>query len=233
MKAIFKKEMNIYSNTVIGTVFISVFMIAATIYFYMYNIASESSSMLYLFQDMDVIMLVLIPLLTMRLMSEEKKNKTDQLLLTAPVSVPEIILGKYFAAVAIFGAALLITLIFPAAIVIFGKPAVGVLVGSYIGFFLKGCVYIAIGLFISSLTENQIVSALLMFLVMVLFFIMDTLASVFPAIDPVISFISVNARVTEFYLGSFNFEHIIYYLSMIALFLFYSVKMVERRRYNK
>ena len=72
-----------------------------------------------------------------------------------------------------------------------------------------------------------------MFLVMVLFFIMDTLASVFPAIDPVISFISVNARVTEFYLGSFNFEHIIYYLSMIALFLFYSVKMVERRRYNK
>ncbi len=233
MKAIFKKEMNIYSNTVIGTVFISVFMIAATIYFYMYNIASESSSMLYLFQDMDVIMLVLIPLLTMRLMSEEKKNKTDQLLLTAPVSVPEIILGKYFAAVAIFGAALLITLIFPAAIVIFGKPAVGILVGSYIGFFLKGCVYIAIGLFISSLTENQIVSALLMFLVMVLFFIMDTLASVFPAIDPVISFISVNARVTEFYLGSFNFEHIIYYLSMIALFLFYSVKMVERRRYNK
>lgn len=233
MKAIFKKEMNIYSNTVIGTVFISVFMIAATIYFYMYNIASESSSMLYLFQDMDVIMLVLIPLLTMRLMSEEKKNKTDQLLLTAPVSVPEIILGKYFAAVAIFGAALLITLIFPAAIVIFGKPAVGVLVGSYIGFFLKGCVYIAIGLFISSLTENQIVSALLMFLIMVLFFIMDTLASVFPAIDPVISFISVNARVTEFYLGSFNFEHIIYYLSMIALFLFYSVKMVERRRYNK
>lgn len=233
MKAIFKKEMNIYSNTVIGTVFISVFMIAATIYFYMYNIASESSSMLYLFQDMDVIMLVLIPLLTMRLMSEEKKNKTDQLLLTAPVSVSEIILGKYFAAVAIFGAALLITLIFPAAIVIFGKPAVGILVGSYIGFFLKGCVYIAIGLFISSLTENQIVSALLMFLVMVLFFIMDTLASVFPAIDPVISFISVNARVTEFYLGSFNFEHIIYYLSMIALFLFYSVKMVERRRYNK
>ncbi len=233
MKAIFKKEMNIYSNTVIGTVFISVFMIAATIYFYMYNIASESSSMLYLFQDMDVIMLVLIPLLTMRLMSEEKKNKTDQLLLTAPVSVPEIILGKYFAAVAIFGAALLITLIFPVAIVIFGKPAVGILVGSYIGFFLKGCVYIAIGLFISSLTENQIVSALLMFLVMVLFFIMDTLASVFPAIDPVISFISVNARVTEFYLGSFNFEHIIYYLSMIALFLFYSVKMVERRRYNK
>ena len=233
MKAIFKKEMNIYSNTVIGTVFISVFMIAATIYFYMYNIASESSSMLYLFQDMDVIMLVLIPLLTMRLMSEEKKNKTDQLLLTAPVSVPEIILGKYFAAVAIFGAALLITLIFPAAIVIFGKPAVGILVGSYIGFFLKGCVYIAIGLFISSLTENQIVSALLMFLVMVLFFIMDTLASVFPAIDPVISFISVNARVTEFYLGSFNFEHIIYYLSMIALFLFYSVKMVERRLYNK
>ena len=233
MKAIFKKEMNIYSNTVIGTVFISVFMIAATIYFYMYNIASESSSMLYLFQDMDVIMLVLIPLLTMRLMSEEKKNKTDQLLLTAPVSVPEIILGKYFAAVAIFGAALLITLIFPAAIVIFGKPAVGILVGSYIVFFLKGFVYIAIGLFISSLTENQIVSALLMFLVMVLFFIMDTLASVFPAIDPVISFISVNARVTEFYLGSFNFEHIIYYLSMIALFLFYSVKMVERRRYNK
>ena len=233
MKAIFKKEMNIYSNTVIGTVFISVFMIAATIYFYMYNIASESSSMLYLFQDMDVIMLVLIPLLTMRLMSEEKKNKTDQLLLTAPVSVPEIILGKYFAAVAIFGAALLITLIFPAAIVIFGKPAVGILVGSYIGFFLKGCVNIAIGLFISSLTENQIVSALLMFLVMVLFFIMDTLASIFPAIDPVISFISVNARVTEFYLGSFNFEHIIYYLSMIALFLFYSVKMVERRRYNK
>lgn len=233
MKAIFKKEMNIYSNTVIGTVFISVFMIAATIYFYMYNIASESSSMLYLFQDMDVIMLVLIPLLTMRLMSEEKKNKTDQLLLTAPVSVPEIIMGKYFAAVAIFGASLLITLIFPAAIVIFGKPAVGVLVGSYIGFFLKGCVYIAIGLFISSLTENQIISALLMFLVMVLFFIMDTLASVFPAIAPVIDFISVNARVTEFYLGSFNFEHIIYYLSMIALFLFYSVKMVERRRYNK
>lgn len=233
MKAIFKKEMNIYSNTVIGTVFISVFMIAATIYFYMYNIAAESSSMLYLFTDMDVIMLVLIPLLTMRLMSEEQKNKTDQLLLTAPVSVWEIILGKYFAAVAIFGAAMLITLVFPIAIMIFGKPAVGVLVGSYVGFFLKGCVSIAIGLFISSLTENQIISALLMFLIMVLFFIMDTLASVFPAIAPVIGFISVNARVTEFYLGSFNFEHIIYYLSVIALFLFYSVKRVERRRYNK
>ena len=154
MKAIFKKELQTYFKTPIAYIFIGVFLIFSAFVFYMVTLAGGNPSMNQVLNNLMFSFMVIIPILTMRLFSEEKNKKTDQLLMTSPVSVMEIVLGKFLAACVVFVITLLLTLIYLAVIAKHAEPSYPQIFCHYLGFFLLGVSYISIGLFISSLTEN-------------------------------------------------------------------------------
>lgn len=234
MKAIFKRELQSYFKSVTGYVFVSVFMVFASYYFLFTNIAPLSSDLRTLFYNMLTILTFLVPILTMRCLSEERKTKSDQILLTSPVSIWEIVLGKYFAAVCVFLIAIACTLVFPFILSMYGSPEIGVLITSYVGFTLVGCVFIAIGVFLSSLTENLVIAALSTFGVLLFVQVFDAIKT---AVNSdfwvsVIEWISLKNRYEEFYLGVFNFEHVIFYITIAAAALFLTKQVIEKRRWS-
>lgn len=234
MKAIFKKELKGYFLSPIGYIFVGVFMVLAAIFFISGPIAYGVADIRPLFSNINIICLFLVSVLTMRLLAEEKNKKTDQLLLTAPVSITEIVLGKYFAAMGVFGITILFSLIFPIILFAFGKPSFGEILGSYIGFILLWGAFISIGIFISSLTENQMISAVSTFGVLLLINFIDWIAGGFgnETVAMVIQWFSLLGRFNEFQSGILNIANIIYYLSFIFVFLFLTVRTIEKRRYN-
>ena len=145
MKAIYKREIKMYFSSMIGYVFIAFFVLITAVYFSLQNILSLSPDFQYVFSSVIMMFLILAPMLTMRLLSEEKKQRTDQMLLTSPVSIPAIVLGKYLAAVTVFLISLVITGIFPVILSFFGTVAVAQILGSYIGFCLLCSAFIAVG----------------------------------------------------------------------------------------
>ncbi len=234
MRAIFKREFQAYFKSVTGYVFLSVFMVFASYYFLFTNIAGLTSDMRAVFYNLLTILTFLVPILTMRCLSEERKTKSDQILLTSPVSVWEIVLGKYLAAVCVFLIAIACTLVFPVFLSFYGNPEKGVLFTSYVGFSLVGCVFIAIGIFISSLTENQVIAALATFGVLLFVQVFDAIKT---AVGSdfwvnVIEWLSLKYRYEEFYLGVFNFEHVIFYLTIAAVSLFLTRQVIEKRRWS-
>ena len=164
MKAIFKRETDNYLTNPMGYVFLGIFVLMFSgIFCYINLYGLTSSDISYSFQWMIYAMLGLMPLLTMRLMSEESAMKTDQLLLSSPVSATSIVLGKFFAVMALVGMALIFTVPHLVVLILRGNPAFGTTALAYFGFILYSAVYASIGLFISSLTENQVVSAVITF----------------------------------------------------------------------
>lgn len=181
MTAIFKRELKAYFHSMIGYSFLGFFVLITAVYFSIYNILTLSTSYELVFMNVISLFLILVPALTMRLLSEEAKQKTDQLLLTAPVKVVSIVLGKYLAAVCLFVIALLITAIFPIILSFFGEIAIAHILGTYIGFFFLGLCFIAVGLWVSSLTDNQIIAAVGSFAVLFLLFMVENIAAGLPA----------------------------------------------------
>lgn len=234
MKAIFKREFQSYFKSVTGYVFISVFMAFASYYFLFTNIAGLTSDMRSVFYNLLTILTFLVPILTMRCLSEERKTKSDQILLTSPVSVWEIVLGKYLAAVCVFLVAVACTLVFPVFLSFYGNPEKGVLLTSYAGFSLVGCVFIAIGLFLSSLTENQVIAALSTFGVLLFVQVFDAIKTAVKSNFwvSIIEWLSLKNRYEDFYLGVFHFEHVIFYLTVAAVALFLTRQVIEKRRWS-
>lgn len=180
MVAVFKKEMRTYFSSLTGYIFMGFFLILSGIFVTLYNLYSGSPDYNGVLSSINFIFLFLVPILTMRLMSEEQNKKTDQLLLTSPLSIWDIVLGKYFAAVGVFALTLLVTCIYPIILSFFGKLAVAEIIGGYIGFFLLGCAFISIGLFISSKTDNQVISAVATFGVLLFIWLLDAVQQVLP-----------------------------------------------------
>lgn len=234
MKVIFKREFQSYFKSVTGYVFVSVFMAFASYYFLFTNIAGVTSDMRSVFYNLLTILTFLVPILTMRCLSEERKTKSDQILLTSPVSVSEIVLGKYFAATCVFLIAVVCTLVFPIFLSFFGNPEKGVLLTSYLGFTLLGCVFIAIGLLLSSLTENQVIAALSTFGVLLFIQVFDAIKTALNSSfwTAVIEWISLKNRYETFYLGVLDFSHILFYLSVTAAALFLTCQVIEKRRWS-
>ncbi|XCP85418.1 ABC-2 transporter permease [Roseburia hominis] len=159
MTAIYKRELKAYFQSMIGYV-LTAFMVAFTgIYFMAYNLNSGYPYFSYVLMSINYILIIAIPLLTMRSFAEERKNKTDQFLLTAPVGLKDIVLGKYFAMTTVFALPCAIYCIFPLIIKSVGTAYLKVDYLSILTFYLMGCVYIAVGMFLSSLTESQIIAA--------------------------------------------------------------------------
>lgn len=159
MRAIFDKEWKSYFTSATGYIFMTVFLVISGVFFALTNLLPAYAYYNGVLQSCTFVFLLLVPVITMRTLAEEAHQKTDQLLFTSPLKLSEIIIGKYFAAVALFFVTLFITLLYPIIMSFFGDIAVWEIVGSYIGFAFMGASFIAIGLFISSLTESQVTSA--------------------------------------------------------------------------
>lgn len=232
MKAIFNREFNSYFTSMLGYVFLSIFLLLTGFLFYLMNIKTLLSSMKYMFGILNNWALFLLPLLTMRLFTEDRRLKTDQLLLTAPVTVKEIVFGKFFAAFGVFLVGIVITLIFPIILSFLGSLPVAETISCYVGFILLCSVILAIGAFMSSITENQIIAAVATYGVLILTLLIGSLATYIAneTIVKVLLWLSPIQRFNDFTLGILNIESIVYYLSLTGLFLFFTVMAFERRR---
>ena len=191
MLAVYKKELKSYFTSVIGWVFIAFFLILVGLYFMVYNLMNGYTDFSPVFSGVELFfILLLVPVLTMRIIAEENRQKTDQLLYTSPVSITKIILGKYLALITLFGIAMLVVCLYPLILsglvkqVATGTEAVdfAIAYGSILGFFLLGAAYIAIGMFISSLTESQVIAAVASGVIMIFTYLMTSLAGLLLAV---------------------------------------------------
>jgi ABC-2 type transport system permease protein len=180
MLSVFTRELSAFFKSITGFIFMSIFLLITGIFFTTDNLIPQSPSYVSVLGGITFIFLVVVPILTMRLLSEERHQKTDQLLLTSPLNISGIVLGKYFAAVTVFLLTLIITLIYPIQLSLVGTVSVSEITGGYIGIFLLGSAFIAVGLFVSSLTENQVVAAVVTFGLLLLMWILDFLQQGLP-----------------------------------------------------
>lgn len=181
MLAIYKPELKSYFHSMTGCVFIAFLVMFTGIYFMAYNLNAGYPYFSYTLSGSLIVFLVGIPLLTMRSFSEERKTKTDQLLLTAPVSLTKVVLGKYFAMVTVLAVPNVIFCLFPLLIKLQGTAYLLVDYSSIAVFFLLGCVYLAIGMFMSSLTESQIIAFISTFGILLLLYLWDGILSFLPS----------------------------------------------------
>lgn len=237
MLSIYKRELQAFFLSPIAYVFMGFFLLVTGLFFATTNVLSQQASYNTMLGNMSFLFMLTVPILTMRLLSEERKNKTDQLLLTSPVSVVSIVLGKYFAAVSVFGITLIVSFIYPLTLFTFGNPSFVEILTGYIGFFLLGAALISVGLLISSLSENQVVSAVSTFGVLLVLYLggVDILMQIINVswINSVLDWLSVYNRYDSFGQGLLGIAPIIYYLSFCAVFLFFTVRSIERRRWSE
>ena len=232
MGAIFKREFKSYFTSPLGYVVLTVFAIFEGFFFY-YLFSNSSGDITVLFSFMLNIVMFLCPILTMRLMSEDKRLKVDQALLTAPVSLWGIVIGKFLAAMAMFSLCFVLTFINQLIFAIFVTPDWMVYIGNLLGMLLLGSSLISIGIFISALTESQLVSAVVSFGVVLFIMLMDTIASAIKldAISNIISSLSFNTRYESFSNGVLDFSNFFYFVSITAVFLFLTVRMLQKKRW--
>ena len=237
MFAIYKREMRAYFSSPVGYMFCAIFFAVSAFLFMIYNVqAGESASYSSYFSVLLYLFIVIIPLLTMKLVSEERKMRTDQLVMTAPVTLLGIVMGKYLAALTMFGGMFIATsAIYYIPLHLYGTPNAAMYIGCVIGIFLIGAAFIAIGIFISSLTENQFIAAFGTIGAIVFLLLVSALNSYINSevIRSFLSGLSVTSRYNYFAYGIFSYDSLIYYVSLSAVFLFLTVRVLEKRRWSK
>ena len=179
MWAIIKKEFKSYFLSPIGYIYIGVFLLTCSIFFYLDIFVNLSTDFPYMFGSAVTILTFIVPLITMRMFSEERKNGTEQLLLTSPRSITQIVLGKFIAAALVVLVSVLLTLIYFGILSYFGEPQLGKALVAILGFALLAIAYVSFGMFASSLTENQVVSAVISIAVFILLWFLPSFSSVF------------------------------------------------------
>lgn len=193
MLAVYKKELRSYLTSMVGHVFIAFILLIMGIYFTAYNLQYASPDFGATLSSVTFLFLVITPILTMRILAEEKKNRTDQLLLTAPVSVWKVILGKYLSMVTIYAIPVVISAFYPLIMGRYGVISYPMAYVAVIGFFFLGCAQIAVGLFLSSVTESQVIAAVLTFGILFCSYMMDGIESFFSdtAISSMVAFLII------------------------------------------
>ena len=288
MKAIFKHELSSYLTGVTGYVFGAFVLLFAGIFSMVYNLQYAYTNFEYALSNMSFIFLIIVPVLTMRVLAEERRQKTDQLLYSLPISMVDVVMGKYLAILVVFLIPMAIISLYPLVLSQWGNVFLPASYGAIVAFYLLGASLLAIGMFISSLTDNQAVAAGLCFVVMLLSYYLSSLADFLPTtakasytafavlilivavifrlmtkntlstlilavvgegalfiaysvnsssfeglFASVISEVSVFDRFYEFINGVFNLTSVVYYLTVIAIFLFISVQSLEKRRWSE
>lgn len=234
MLAIYKREMKAYFISPLGYVFLGVYLLISGAVFCFTTLYQMTSELTEYFATMLFCFTVLLPLLTMKLFSEEKKQRTEQLLLTAPVSVFSIVFAKFLAAYTMFAAATVFSGLYFVFLSFFGNVQAGLLFGNLLAILLIGMAFIAVGVFVSAITETQLSSAILTIGILLGFMMISYLSSYIPVewVRFVLSSLSVFYRYQNFAHGIFDIASLIYYLSITALFLVLTMRSVDRRRWR-
>lgn len=292
MGAIFRREFKSYFISPIGYIFLAAFYIYSGAMFSAYSLSSGYTKLDNVFGSLIIILLVIIPILTMRTIADEKRTKTDQCLLTAPVSLGGIVFGKFLAAFLIYIIGIAITVVFAVVVSVYGAPDWNVIVGNILALALLGGAYIAVGIFCSALTENQVVAAVAGFFSLLAISFLSVLGTAIPfesiatqiaeasmalrvvvialaslavggltgvfskqLVNGIVAFavsglvislaawkadkipylfnkLSLSERYYTFTGGIFDFSNILFFLSVIAAFLFFTVRVLEKRRWS-
>lgn len=233
MGAIIKREISAYFTSAIAYVVMAVFFLFSGMFFWN-MLYYDSSSLVYVFSSMFMVTLCVLPILTMKLISDEKRQKTDQALLTAPISVWQIVLGKFISAEIIYLCCMAIYIPMTLVIACFTAPQWGMILCNLIGMFLLGSSIIAIGVFISSLTESQVVAAVAGIATGFFISMLDNLASLIEIdfLKKAVTSLSFMTRYQNFYSGLFNIADVVFYISVVGLFLFFTTRVIDRKRWS-
>lgn len=287
MSAVYKRELRAYFTSMTGYIFMAFIMFLVGIYFTAYNLTYGYAHFGYVLSASTFAFLIVVPILTMRLLAEEKRQKTDQILLTAPVKVIDIILGKYLAILTIFTIPVVIFCLYPLLLSTFGTVAFPMAYTSIIGYYLLGAAYLSVGMFISSLTESQVIAAVLGFGALIVSYMITGISQFISstafasfiaftliiilvamisysmtknytiaggilviaeaivtalylykstlfegAIGKILGVIDLASRFENFVNGIFDVTGIVYYLSVITIFIFLTVQSLQKRRWS-
>lgn len=232
IKTIYSKELKSYFNSPIAYIVIIVFL-AIVGYFFTSSFFSNSMSTLRgMFDMVPFVFLFFIPAITMRSFSEEKKQGTIELLLTKPVKDYELVIGKFLSAFVLMLITLLPTLLYVVALLVLGDTDKGALIGGYMGLILMGAIYIGVGIFASSLTENQVVAFIVSFVaVFALFMMGKILQQVSPGLVSAVEFLSADYHYSNISRGVIDTRDLFYYFSLIFLTMFLTKTSIESRKW--
>lgn len=234
MNAVYEREWRSYFHSPIGYIFVAVFTALCSFFFVNGALMYQTANLNIIFSNINIVYLFLVSILTMPLFTNERSRKTDQLLLTSPVKIINIVWGKYFAALTVLGITLFLSLIYPAILNIFGNPSPFEMLGAYIGFVLLWSSFIAIGMFISATTENQMIAAVITFGVLLVVFYMNSFAANVSneKLMTVVRWFSLMDKYSEFETGILNISSVVYYLSFAFVFVFLTSQVIKRRQYS-
>ncbi|MBQ3015507.1 MAG: ABC transporter permease subunit [Clostridia bacterium] len=235
MLSIYKREMRSYFTGVIGYVFLVLFLALGGGIFCLTTLFAMSAEVSNFFTYMLIFSAVILPLLTMKSFSDERKAKTEQLLLTAPVSITGMVLGKFLAALTMFAGALFVNSLYFLILYRYAEVKTAHLIGNFVALLLVGMTFIAIGVFVSSLTENQLTAAVGTMAIILLFLGIGIINSLLPAsfwLRYVFDCVSIFTRFQTFVNGYFDLSSLLYYLSVTVVFVYLTIRVYDRRRYN-
>lgn len=236
MGAILKKELGSYFNSAVGYVVLGIYYFFAGLFFYVYCIQNNSKDMANMFSSMFMITVLVIPIITMKSFSDEKKQKTDQALLTSPLGLGEIVIGKFLGSLIMFLCCMAIYILFALSLCFYenGAPDWSVFLGNLVGTTLLGASLIAIDVFISSLTESMIISAILGMCAGLLIFFIDSIANMISIeiFSNALTSISFVTHYQNYTTGIFSVTNTVFFLSVIALFNFLTFRVLEKRRWS-
>ena len=235
MWAIFKREFKSYFQNVVGWLFVAALLAVYGLYYYVYNLKNGYPYISYDLKGIAFIMMIAVPILTMRSLSDERKSKTDQLMLTAPVSVGKIVAGKYLAMAAVFTVDIIIFAISPLVLSIFGTVALGESYVALLGFWLYGCACIAVGLFISSISESVIISAILTFAVLFISYMMQSITGLISSsgnlLTKVLDCFDLYTPFEGYMSGCLDVTSSVYYITVVLLLCFLTTQSIQKRRW--
>ena len=236
MFVIFKRDLLGYFRTPVGYVFMGVFLSLSGLIFYLYNLQYLSGDLLSFLSQLTLLVMLLCPLLIMRLLCEERQKKTDQLVLTSPVSLSAMVVGKYLAGAAVMGLTILLTNVYTLIIMICGgKVYPGEWFVGYLGFALQSFAFLALDLFVSSFAKNQMTGAVAAFGANFLLWMADLLAVNLPFawMSEAMAFVSLYDRYEPFRLGQLSYSGILFFLTFIACCLVAAVHVLDARRFSE
>lgn len=232
MKAIWKRELQSYFYTPVGYVYLGVFLLISSVMFYLSILRQHSGDLPTFIGQMSYLWMLLSPVLTMRLLAEERQKGTEQLLITSPVSQTGIVLGKYFAAVTVLLLAAAATLIYVGVVAAYGQIYPAELMVNYLGFILQGCAFASVDLYLSGWASTPVSAAVMGFGANFLIWMIDLMEDHIGIIwiEKMIQFLSLYSRNEAFLMGQLSWAGIVYEISFVAVFLSLAVYHLERRR---
>ena len=234
MIAVFKRELKSYLSSPVGYSFLFIFLLVTGFFFWVNNIVANSTDTIGYFAYTRYLLIVILPLLAMKLFPEERKNKTDQILITAPISITQMVMGKFLAAYTMFVIGLIPTLINMIFLASVGYLEIGIAAGNYIGLLFIAAAFLAIAMLMSVLTESMITAFIMGAFSLALFAVADLVAQSLniTILSKIVSVVSVTSRYEQFNQGLFNISTIIYFLSIAVIFIFLTIRVIDKRRWS-